>query len=156
VPRSIPKLSKRPAVGPHLLLERGHPTFPVWRLRLWRRNRSFDCVWVSVESSPVQFFGDRRGRRFWWGFHLLVLDLDEYQPRIVPAAVALWIIAHPPLRIIQCVSAEWVVSGQVAELVQHLVRGHVVSPGGSHRALKCYLVFLGRISSDSLDAAEFR
>jgi hypothetical protein len=87
--------------------------------------------------------------------YLLVPDFDEYQPGIIPAAVALWILAHPVLGVIQNVAAEGVIAGQVAEFVQHLVRSHVVGPGGGHWALECYLILLGRISCDALDATEF-
>jgi len=87
--------------------------------------------------------------------HLLVPDFDEDQPGVIPAAVALWILAYSVLGVVQNVAAEWVVAGQVAEFVQHLVRGHIVGPGGSHGPLECYLVLLWRISCDTLDAAEF-
>lgn len=72
-----------------------------------------------------------------WIVHLLVFDFDEYQPGVIPAPIALWIVAYSVLCIVQGVSAEWVIPGQIAELVEHLVRGHVVSPGGSHWALEC-------------------
>lgn len=45
---------------------------------------------------------------------LLILHLAENQPSIVPTSVALRIIAHSPFRIVQGVTAEWVVSCESA------------------------------------------
>jgi hypothetical protein len=49
---------------------------------------------------------------------LLVPHLHQYQPCIIPTAITLRIIAHSPLRIVECITTERVIPGQTAELVE--------------------------------------
>lgn len=51
----------------------------------------------------------------------LVSHLDKYQPSIVPASIALWVVADFPLSIIEAFAAEGIVPGKTTKLVQEIV-----------------------------------
>lgn len=51
----------------------------------------------------------------------LVAHLDQHQPRIVPRSIALWIVAHAPLGVVERFRAEGVVAREVSELVEEIV-----------------------------------
>lgn len=86
---------------------------------------------------------------------LLVTQLDKHQPSIIPAAIALWVVAHCPLCLIQTFATESVVPCETAELVEKVVGGHVISPCAGHRLLESKLVFFGCLSCDTFNAAKF-
>lgn len=86
---------------------------------------------------------------------VLVTHLHQHQPSIIPASVAIRIIAHTPLRIVQHVAAEGVIARQTAQFVKEVVGRHIVRPGRSHRLLEGKLVFFGGGGGYTLDATEF-
>lgn len=85
---------------------------------------------------------------------VLIAHLDKNKPGIIPAAVALRVVAHAPFGVVERLAAEGVVASQPAQLVEHVVGRHVVGPGLGHGALERDLVFFRRGGGYAFDAAE--
>ena len=85
--------------------------------------------------------------------HVLLFDLDENQPAVVPTAHTSRIPDHQTLRLVQALGAEGIIPGQTTKLAEKIVRVHVVGP------CRCYgFRNLSRIqvSKDFLDPPQFR
>lgn len=84
---------------------------------------------------------------------LLILDLEQHQPTVVPASDTVRVTDDEPLGFIKAFRAERVVLCQTSELAEKVVRIHVVRPRTGHG-----LRYLGRvhICKDLFDAAELR
>ena len=87
---------------------------------------------------------------------LLIPHFDQHQPGVVPAPVAFGIIGDAVFGVVEGVAAESVISRQAAELIEEVVRCHVVRPGSGHGFLEGELVFVGSACGYTLDSAEFR
>ena len=53
---------------------------------------------------------------------ILIHNLGQAQPRQVPASVALGVVAHKDLRVLQNIATERVAGRQTTKLGQHLIR----------------------------------
>ena len=84
---------------------------------------------------------------------LLVLDLGEHQPAVIPASTAARVLGSLPLGLIEALGAKGIVLRQAPEFVQEVVRIDVIRPGGRHRGSH-----IGGVerSKNTLDAAQLR
>lgn len=87
------------------------------------------------------------------GIDILVLDLGQYEPAVIPASHALRIFDDLPLGFVEEFGAERIVFCQASEFVEEVVRVYVVCPGGGQG-----LSHFGRVEpgEDLLDSANFR
>lgn len=83
---------------------------------------------------------------------LLVPDLGQYEPAVIPASHALRISDDLPLGFVEQFGAEWIVSCQASEFVEEVVRVHVMCPGGGHGLSHFRRVEVGK---DLLDPTKF-
>lgn len=65
--------------------------------------------------------------------HLLLANLDEYQPTEVPAAGAGWIFNDQRLGFIEAFRAKWIVSRQATKLTEKIIGIDVISPSAFQR-----------------------
>lgn len=82
---------------------------------------------------------------------ILGSNLLQHEPTVIPASAAVWVAHHQPFRLVEAFRAEGIGSRDAAELVQEVVRVHVVLPCRGHG-----LRHFGRveIGEDLFDAPE--
>jgi hypothetical protein len=106
---------------------------------------------MARDEAPTQSASvHRRGADVGWKT-LLIFNLQQHKPTVIPAAhtrgitdhqalFATWLARSPHtgwgtvihLGLVQQIGAEWIVLGESAQLIQQIVRVDVVSPGSRH------------------------
>lgn len=83
----------------------------------------------------------------------LILDFGQKEPSKVPGPAAAGVVEYPCLGILQELVAERILPGEAAELVQKVVRAHVVAPGVGYLMDELGRK-VGERREDTLDSAE--